>query len=219
MQHISYSRAFIYDGIPWFINSKKSGIRTPIMKRILEQYHAMLDRYSRVFVTRFDLSTHQYHADNSLISALIQKINQYLISNYKINLSGYIWVRETNTAKTPHYHVALFLPGRKICYPSSLNSWIMETWKSVLQAGRCYIPENCFSMTSRSDIQTQSDIIYRLSYLAKGAAKDKKPQHTRIFSCSRLKRISKRVHKSVPLPSYVENRPGERNRILGISNA
>ena len=107
---------------------------------------------------------------------------------------GHVWVREVETVKTQHYHVALFLDGNKIQHPSALLQLIKAKW---YKHGRLWIPnkehvddDGCFYFIDKKNLnfkEQRGKAIYRLSYLGKTRGKGYKDIQAKNYSVSRLK--------------------------------
>ncbi|ARD45120.1 inovirus-type Gp2 protein [Colwellia sp. PAMC 21821] len=164
------------------------GINYQILDRIIEQLDIMLCKYSRVLVTRIDFHVNNYSVNNKSLSDFNTKINRKIKKIYGKTL-GYIWVREINKSIKQHYHVAYFLNGHKINYPSRFNELIMTMWKDEF-SGHSSIPKDCFYFIDRSRadyLDTIFGCIYRISYLAKNFSKQYDNKRAKSYQSSRLK--------------------------------
>lgn len=181
-----------------FINSSKTkGVYSNIIEKEVEQLDICLDKFGRVLVVRFDLSMDEYTGDNQTISIFLNRLKEKLfkLKKYRrIKDIGHVWVREVETVKTQHYHVALFLDGNKIQHPSLLLQLIKAKWN---KHGRVWIPkkeyiddDGCFYFIDKKtkDWEEQrGKAIYRLSYLGKTRGKGFKDIQAKNYSVSRLK--------------------------------
>jgi len=171
-----------------FINSSKTkGVYPNIIEKIVEQLDTCLAIHKRVLVVRFDLSLNEYSGDNHTISTFINRQKQRMFKKYGVKNIGHAWKRERETSKAQHYHVALFIDGNKIQYPSKLLRQIKAKW---FKHGRCWIPDDCFYYLDKSKSnfkQTRGEAIYRLSYLGKTRGTGYKDIQAKNYSVSRLK--------------------------------
>ena len=171
-----------------FINSSKTkGVYPNIIEKIVEQLDTCLAIHKRVLVVRFDLSLNEYSGDNHTISTFINRQKQRMFKKYGVKNIGHAWKRERETSKAQHYHVALFIDGNKIQYPSKLLRQIKAKW---FKHGRCWIPDDCFYYLDKSKSnfkQTRGEAIYRLSYLGKTRGTGYKDVQAKNYSVSRLK--------------------------------
>jgi hypothetical protein len=172
-----------------FINSSKTkGVYPNIIEKIVEQLDTCLAIHKRVLVVRFDLSLNEYSGDNHTISTFINRQKQRMFKKYGVKNIGHAWKRERETSKAQHYHVALFIDGNKIQYPSKLLRQIKAKW---FKHGRCWIPDDCFYYLDKSKSnfkQTRGEAIYRLSYLGKTRGTGYKDIQAKNYSVSRLSR-------------------------------
>jgi hypothetical protein len=139
----------------------------------------------------------EYTGDNQTISIFLNRLKEKLfkLKRYRrIRDIGHEWVREVETAKTQHYHVALFLDGNKIQHPSLLLQLIKAKWYKY---GRLWIPkkehvddDGCFYFIDKKKKDWEEQrrkAIYRLSYLGKTRGKGYKDIQAKNYSVSRLK--------------------------------
>ncbi len=170
-----------------FINSSETkGVYPNIIEKIVEQLDICLAIHKRVLVVRFDLSLDEYSGDNHTISTFINRQKQRMLKTYGVQNIGHAWKRERETSKAQHYHVALFINGNKIQYPSKLLRQIKAKW---FKHGRCWIPDDCFYYLdiSKSNFkQMRGEAIYRLSYLGKTRGTGYKDIQAKNYSVSRL---------------------------------
>ena len=170
-----------------FINSSETkGVYPNIIEKIVEQLDTCLAIHKRVLVVRFDLSLDEYSGDNHTISTFINRQKQRMFKTYGIKNIGHAWKRERETSKAQHYHVALFIDGNKIQYPSKLLRQIKAKW---FKHGRCWIPVDCFYYLDKSKSnfkQMRGEAIFRLSYLSKTRGTGYKDVQAKNYSVSRL---------------------------------
>jgi len=177
-------------------SSETNGVFPVIIEKSVEQLDICLDKFGRVLVVRFDLSMDEYSGDNHTISIFLNRLKEKLfkLKRYRrIRDIGHVWVREVETAKTQHYHVALFLDGNKIQHPSALLQLIRVKW---YKHGRLWIPkkehvddDGCFYFIDKKKKdweEVRRKAIYRLSYLGKTRGKGNKDIQAKNYSVSRL---------------------------------
>ena len=193
-KYTSTSEYITVDGKIWPINSgwSKKGYPLPIytkqMKGIIQQLNVMTVNYSRVLVVRFDLHLYEFSDDNKLLSKFIKLLTTRIKKEYQFNDIGSVWCRELAREPQQHYHIALFLEGRKIRTPNNLYQKIKNTWLDI--GGRSYHMAG-YHMVNRNDWQSKAEAIYHLSYLAKERGKGYRPPQTKDYGSSRLKLIEK----------------------------
>jgi hypothetical protein len=184
------SEYIIVDKEIWSINAgfSKSGyplaIYTKPLRAIINQLNAMTRQYSRVLVVRFDLHLDSHTDNNTQISKFTKLLLNRLRTKYKLNDIGYAWCREQERSKQQHYHMVIFIEGRKIRTPECIWEMIQDTWWFVRGGHMTMVP---YHMVYRDDYQSQQDAIYHLSYLAKTRGKGYRPIQTKDYGNSRLK--------------------------------
>ena len=174
----------------WRINSgySKQGYPLPIytkqMKGIIKQLNIITYNYGRVLVVMFDLHLKEFTPDNKIVSQFLKLLLARIIKGYGFNQIGYSWCRELERAKQQHYHMALFLEGRKIRTPKYLYDKIKDAWWDV---GGGFVHMSGYHMINRNNWQSKADAIYHLSYQAKERGKGYRPVQTKDYGLSRLK--------------------------------
>jgi len=170
----------------WFeVLQGDKGLYIQIMERIIDQLDAAIEIHKRVLVYRFDLSVNFYEEDNSRLTKFINRLKLWLTRKYKIKNVGHIWVREKETSKKQHYHLALYLDGNKIKHPKKLTPSIKEIWSAN---GYMPVVENPFYFIDKNNIDTKRpEAIKRCSYLAKVRGKGYRNPQAKDYSASRLK--------------------------------
>ncbi|QLE84037.1 inovirus Gp2 family protein [Shewanella sp. Scap07] len=131
----------------------------------------MLSHYKRVHVIRFDLHQRDYNPDNQRMTVFKRRLFKRLKRQYKISKIGYCWVREQVNAAAQRYHYVLFLDGRCIQYPQKVLAIVDKVWSDM--AGYSYTLKNCYYNVTREDFDVMLKVVYRISYLAKAAGKEK----------------------------------------------
>ena len=183
-----YGCFFLFNNEELLIKSdNKYGVYAHMLEQIVEQLDTCIAIHKRVLVVRFDLHLREYSDDNHTISKFINRLKEkiFKLKKYRrIKDIGHVWVREVETVKTQHYHVALFLDGNKIQHPSALLQYIKAKW---FKHGHCHIPENCFYYIDKYNLKDERALaIKRLSYLAKTRGKGYKGKQAKNYSVSRL---------------------------------
>lgn len=175
-----------HGGRTYRVNAKKSGLYAEILTRIIDQFEIAASLWSRVLVLRFDLHQEVYSADNQRISRFVKRLTTKLKREYGFKKIGFAWVREQQRAKAQHYHFVLFLEGRRVRHSKRLIEIIRKAWESPV--GGYHVPHvsKPFYFGSRDEIV--EDVIYRISYLAKVRGKGYRPDQTKDYQTSRLKR-------------------------------
>ena len=166
-------------------NSEEYGVYKQTILAFIDQLDTAINIHKRVLVLRLDFRTNYYTDTNKKFSTFMKNIKQWIERHYEIYNIGYQWVREQETAKKQHYHLALILDGDKIQHPAKLNEVIKEKW---LPNGSIYKPDNCFYYIDKNNHQDERPkAIYRASYMAKSRGKGVRPAQTKDYYCSRLK--------------------------------
>ena len=181
----------------WINSTDTLGVFPVIIEKEVEQLDICLDKFGRILVVRFDLSCDEYSGDNHTISVFLNRLKEKLFKLKKYRRMkdiGHVWVREVETVKTQHYHVALFMDGNKIQHPSALLQLIKDRWYKY---GRLWIPkkehvddDGCFYFIDKKKKDWEEQrrkAIYRLSYLGKTRGKGYKDIQAKNYSVSRLK--------------------------------
>lgn len=173
-----------------------------IMKSINNIIEHSLSKHSRVMSVRFDLRfPNSYTGDtsNTYISRCMARIVQTLSRN---NIdSSYIWAREQETSKHPHYHCAVLIDGHKSQNEFRVLKIAEKQWKQVIQSNidglthHCRVAKNntpqengIMIRKDRDDYEEKVDkVVKQLSYLGKSAGKGTPLDGVRDFGTSRLK--------------------------------
>ena len=130
-KRVTHDEHFNFKGTHYKINSSKSGVYVETMSAMLNQFEICLEKWSRVFVYRFDLHTSISSSDNRIISIFIKNLVARIKWNYQVDEVGYCWVREQERAKSQHYHCVIFLDGDRIRHPSKLIQMIKQLWETA----------------------------------------------------------------------------------------
>jgi hypothetical protein len=185
--YISHSKVIQYNNRTWFINSKKSGIYTHMMKGILDQVEAMLSHHNKVFLLRFDLHQHNYSNTSDHVSRFFKSLSEHLRHKYKLKRFSYVWVREQEKAKQQHYHCFILLDGNKVQQSAYILKKAKDDWEFYFDGYLCWPPKRCYHRLTRDDHASTQEAIYHISYLAKGRGKGYKPAQAKNFGRSRIK--------------------------------
>jgi len=184
--YITHSQVIQYAGNTWFINSKKSGIYTHMMKGMLDQVEAMLSHHNKVFLLRFDLHQPSYTDNSEHVSKFIQRLSDHLTVKYKLSRFGYAWVREQEKAKQQHYHCFILLDGNKVQESGYILKAAKKYWELYFDGSLCWPTGRCYHRLTRDDHAALQDAIYHISYLAKGRGKGYKSAQAKNFGRSRV---------------------------------
>lgn len=185
MTHIIHSQWYWHLDKAWLVNPKSSGLRTDILRTLIDQLSTMIFYHNKVFIYRFDLRIPCLTETNELITNFNRRLFKRIRRYYKITRIGFCWAREKEKSKQQHYHYVLMLDGSKVQSPKRLQHWIRHicefTDSSPHWAG--------FHNISRNDEAGIQRAFHHISYLAKPRGKGKKyrPKQTKDYSSSRLK--------------------------------
>jgi len=187
--YVSRSSVLIFDGIPWEVNSAKSGIRVKQFESLISQLGVMQSYHNKVLVLRFDLHfIYKYTAtkNNKIITIFTRRLFKFLKSHYKLKRIGYHWTREHERGKKQHYHFALVLDANKVIYPSVICERI-EIICSDLGLRPWFDIKHRYRILKRGNEDDKREVIYWLSYLAKARGKGYKNSQVKNYGSSRLK--------------------------------
>lgn len=199
-------KSFVHDDHQYPINTRTgSGVRQDILMAMITELKAMQRRYSRVFLTRFDLHLPEFtSADvgNEYIRQLFKRLRSCLASNNN-GLSepiidfAYGWVCEQEKASQPHYHCWIALPHRSVRWFGTLERGIAgiitEIWMKLTGGNATLV--NLSKSTKaypdhyvihRDAPESLNDPVFWLSYLAKERGKSQTGKGTRLYSTSKL---------------------------------
>lgn len=184
MKPTTNSPLYLYKDKVWLINAnEKYGIRTDILRALLDQIAAMVHHHRKVFVYRFDLRVSEYTDNNKIISDFNRRLFKRIKSHYKVKRIGYGWAREMENAKRQHYHYMLLLDGSKINEPHRIQGWINDIWDNL--DGTVHL--SAYHNIKRNDETSIQEATRHISYLAKPRGKGYRPIQTKDFNTSRLK--------------------------------
>ena len=199
-------KSFVHDDHQYPINTRTgSGVRQDILMAMITELKAMQRRYSRVFLTRFDLHLPEFtSADvgNEYIRQLFKRLRSCLASNNN-GLSepiidfAYGWVCEQEKASQPHYHCWIALPHRSVRWfgtpERGIAGIITEIWMkltggkatlvNLAKATKDYPDHYVIHREHPSSLEGP---VFWLSYLAKERGKAQTGKGTRMYSTSKL---------------------------------
>ncbi|EEU9439467.1 TPA: YagK/YfjJ domain-containing protein [Citrobacter freundii] len=201
-------KSFVHDDYQYPINTRiGSGVRQDILMAMVTELKAMQRRYSRVFLTRFDLHLPEFtsaDAGNEYIRQLLKRLRSRLASRNN-GLSepiidfAYGWVCEQENASQPHYHCWIALPHRQVRWfgtpDRGIAGVITEIWMKLTggKATLVNLPKSTKDYPDhyviyRDDPSTLKGPVFWLSYLAKERGKSQTGKGTRLYSTSKLSR-------------------------------
>ncbi|EGQ7872455.1 TPA: inovirus-type Gp2 protein [Vibrio parahaemolyticus] len=178
------------DGMHWEVNvgaKCQYFINQTRLKAMIRQLNLMQEAYARVICISFQLHLPEgaYSDDNKCISNFFRHSKTLLTRTHKLKKIGYCWARERSKSSQQHYHVWLFLEGRKVQSSHRIIEFLKSQWKEITIEGKLSVPEHCYYKLHRDNIQLKREIIYRLSYLTKERSKETIHQLKK-YGCSRL---------------------------------
>lgn len=165
--------------------------------------NASLDEHPRTFAFRVDLrlprGLQNFQEDrliDSFISSLRAKVRharkKSRLTNPKAHDTSvrYVCAREIGQIGRPHYHLVIFVNhdafnclGRYELGRSNLYTRLVEAWASALRIrsdaaiGLVEIPKNAKYQVTADDFDSQDELFYRASYMAKAATKVRGSRH------------------------------------------
>ena len=192
----------------------------PVMPELNQKAQTLLadynERHSKVLPIRFDVRYPQDFQedkgdmnktdfandkeqvstmDNKDISKMIAKLCQHC--KRKGLDPAYIWVREQETSKTPHYHGILLLNGHKTQNPYGVFSKAEELWQKTIGSNQPGLIHHCNknpdgSYRKNGEVFRRSEGIpehvqRQISYMVKPSGKGEPKDGLRDFGMSRLK--------------------------------
>lgn len=183
----SFRKLIYFNENLWRINTAKSGIYIDMLKPMLQQLFTMLEHHNKLLVVRFDY--HQDHKSKSSkeVSDSLNKLIKRLKRKYKFSRVGYVWVREQEKKKHQHYHLVLILDGNKIQHSFEVLKIAEQIWQDQEMGNTFSIPLNPYYHFTRGDMKMLRQVIWRISYLAKGRGKGYRSPQAKDYSTSRIK--------------------------------
>ncbi|ELP5718548.1 inovirus-type Gp2 protein [Enterobacter asburiae] len=200
--------SFVHDGHEYRINTRiGSGVRHDILMSTINELIAIQKRYSRVYLTRFDLhlpALTSVEAGNEYIRKLFKRLRSRLASRNN-GLSepiidfAYGWVCEQENASQPHYHCWIAFPHRQVRWfgtpDRGIAGVITEIWMKLTGGEATLVHLTKATKTYpnhyviyRDDPESLDGPIFWLSYLAKERGKSQTGKGTRLYTTSKLSR-------------------------------
>ena len=173
----------------------KYAVRTDILWRGFEQKQQMLSKYRRLCQIRLESPTFFSQAECNKFRLALQKLRNQLRKYYDTEHIGYLYVRENSTDKGWHFHIVIWIDGKK-CNNSHVawDMWNNILWdadvltrfrKDGLPNTLKKIPAH---MVKANDPTGISEAVRVWTYLAKTRTKGKGRVNTRDFSISHFGR-------------------------------
>ena len=173
------------------------------LDKIIDVMNASLDEHPRTFAFRVDLRLPRGLQDfkedrliDSFISSLRAKVRharkKSQLTNPKAHDTSvrYVCAREVGQKGVPHYHLVIFVNhdafnslGKYELGRSNIYARLVEAWASALNIedrealGLVEIPRNAHYPVTADDFNSQGDLFYRASYMAKAATKVRGSRH------------------------------------------
>ena len=185
MRYVTKTNVITMNGKMWWINARKSGVYSAMLRKMIGQLEAVLSHHSKVNVIRFDLKQSEYTDKNTQITTFNRRLFKWLKRNYKLKRIGFIWCREQETAKHQHYHYVLIIDGHKVQKAGLIANKVKTIWNEI--SGSYWLPKNCYYNLKRNDYKETQNAIFRISYLAKARGKGYRPPQTKDYGTSRIK--------------------------------
>ena len=175
----------------------KYGIRTDILWRGYEDMRRMLKKYPRVCQLRLETPTFFNEAECKKFRDTFQKLRDALRNYYGTKHTGYLYVRENSTDKGWHFHIVIWIDGKK-CNNSYVawDMWNKLLWDAdVLTLFRKdYVPNRLKEIPARmvksNDSHSVSEAVRVWTYLAKTRTKGKGRLNTRDFAISQFSKVA-----------------------------
>ena len=185
--------------LPINTQGEGKGCHIEMLRRIDDQFMAMLTHHNKVLAVRVDIHLQQDYrpTDNAVMSHYIRKMRKWAQKKYKVNRLGFAWCRELCKSKKIHYHVFVMIDGDKTQDHRAITAKSMRLAKSYQHLGYDYVPEyldDCFHMIERGDKVAYNTAFKHMSYLAKERTKDIKhlAKRSKNYSTSRISNSPKR---------------------------
>lgn len=175
----------------------KYAVRTDILWRGFERMKQMLGKYHRLCQIRLETPTFFNESECKKFRLALQKLRNQLREYYDTEHIGYLYVRENSSDKGWHFHVVIWVDGKK-CNNSHVawDMWNKLLWDAdVLKPFRQdYVPNMLREIRARmvkaSDPNSLSEAVRVWTYLAKTRTKGKGSLNTRDFSISQFSKVA-----------------------------
>ena len=172
----------------------KYAVRTDILWRGYEDMRSMLKKYSRVCQLRIETPTFFTEAECKKFRDAFQKLRGALRKHYRTKNIGYLYVRENSTDKGWHFHVVIWIDGKKC--DNSHVAWDM--WNNILwdadvltRFRKDGLPNTLKKIPARmvkaNDSNSVSEAVRVWTYLAKTRTKGKGRANSRDFAVRPIK--------------------------------
>ena len=175
----------------------KYAVRTDILWRGFERMQQMLAKCHRLCQIRLETPTFFSEAECKKFRHAFQKLRKQLRKHYNTEHIGYLYVRENSTDKGWHFHIVIWIDGKK-CNNSHVawGMWNKLLWDAdVLKPFRQdYVPNTLKEIRARmvkaSDPNSLSEAVRVWTYLAKTRTKGMGSLNTRDFSISQFSKVA-----------------------------
>ena len=185
MKTIHKASWYWFQGKGWMVNAKCSGLYTHILRAVIGIFQQALSSHRRVFVFRFDIRPKIESETNAFASSIATKLRLASRLRYPKSSFSYCWVRESHALKVEHYHFVVFMDGRHIRHPHTLQIDLRNICAE--QGGsHHWAGYHLLDKTKNEYDQSVQLASHHLSYLAKVRSKGDRPPRTRGFSTSRM---------------------------------
>ena len=184
---VSFLKYIYYREKLYRVNARKSGIYVEIMKSMLGQLFTMSDWHNKLTLIRFDL--HQDHATDTSeqLRQFMRNLTKRLKRKYKLTRVATIWVRELEKGTAQHYHAAIIIDGNKVQRANEIFKIAEQLWHDQNMGNTFSRPPNPYYHWKIKDQRTLARAIWRISYLAKGRGKGRRPPKAKDYATSRIK--------------------------------
>ena len=171
----------------------KYAVRTDILWRGFERMQQMLSKYRRLCQIRLETPTFFSEAECKKFRYAFQKLRKQLRKHYNTEHIGYLYVRENSTDKGWHFHIVIWIDGKK-CNNSHVawDMWNKLLWDAdvLTQFRQDGLPNTLREIPARmvrsNDSHSVSEAVRVWTYLAKTRTKGKGSLNTRDFSVSQF---------------------------------
>ncbi|MFQ6371540.1 inovirus-type Gp2 protein [Shewanella sp. YIC-542] len=175
----------VLGGNVWKVMSFPTGINRTLLNRLNNCLDAFLSWHSKAYMIRFDISLYDSLPHNHKISKFRSIVVKALQSHYQSTVA-FGWVREQNSvADKCHYHCFVQLNGHKANSTNTTFNIVQHALALVVDIN-AYFPDNCAYMIKRNSLKSRQAALFRLSYLAKNASKNGKPNAAKGYYFSRI---------------------------------
>lgn len=184
-QHRLNSKSFNYNGVDWAVNSgrKDHYLNRRHLQSMIRHIDIMLSHYNRIFPVRLELHCMEQQSNNKKLTLFIKQAKRLLIKKYNLNKVGFIACRELETAKGPHYHVALLFDAKQVKSEYRVYELVKELWH---EGKISYTKYKEPLPVKRNDKMSQVGLIYALSYMTKIRGKGYTESNVQGFTVGRI---------------------------------